>query len=79
MNKVTFYHKPPEPGISQCLFKLHKDIFQITWHPVEHIPIDTKNSHSNAFPRSNTKTLLAVEDLGRGSTGKAWLLCTLTV
>jgi hypothetical protein len=31
------------------------------------------------FPRRNVKTLLAVEDLGRGSNGKAWLVTTETL
>jgi hypothetical protein len=25
------------------------------------------------FPKRNTKNLIALEDLGRGATGKAWL------
>ncbi len=33
---------------------------------------------SSRFPRSNTQALLALEDLGRGSSGKAWLACTLS-
>ena len=32
----------------------------------------------NKFPNERVKTLLALEDLGRGSTGKAWLCVSLT-
>ena len=30
------------------------------------------------YPNKNVKTLVALEDLGRGSTGKAWLCVTVT-
>jgi hypothetical protein len=65
-------------GISKCLFKLHKNEKKITWHPIDSIQLDLNELTGHKFPRSNTKTLLAIEDLGRGSTGKAWLACTLS-
>lgn len=65
-------------GIPQSVFKLHKDDKKITWHPLTQIPIDFTTLSSSKFPRRNARALLAVEDLGRGSSGKAWLACTLS-
>ena len=70
-------------GIPRCLFKLRKGEEEdghpkISFHPIDRIPLTSDNIQSNRFPRANTKTLLALEDLGRGSTGKAWLCCTLS-
>lgn len=65
-------------GIPQSVFKLYKDVRNISWHPLTEIPIDLTRLSSSRFPRSNTRALLALEDLGRGSSGKAWLTCTLS-
>jgi len=75
MSQVHMNHRP---GVPQCLFKLYKNEEKITWHPITSTPIDIINLASSKFPRNSTKTLLALEDLGRGSTGKAWLACTLS-
>jgi len=68
-------------GVPRSLFKLHKGEDarpKISFHPLDGIPLTVENIRSNKFPRANTKMLLALEDLGRGSTGKAWLCCTLS-
>eukprot|EP00601_Ochromonadales_sp_CCMP2298_P024629 CAMPEP_0173282286 /NCGR_PEP_ID=MMETSP1143-20121109/6724_1 /TAXON_ID=483371 /ORGANISM="non described non described, Strain CCMP2298" /LENGTH=568 /DNA_ID=CAMNT_0014219817 /DNA_START=38 /DNA_END=1742 /DNA_ORIENTATION=- len=68
-------------GVPRSLFKLHKGEDaspKISFHPIDGIPFSVEKITSNKFPRANTKMLLALEDLGRGSTGKAWLCCTLS-
>lgn len=76
MTQVKINH---EKGIPQCVFKLHKNERKITWHPASDVPFSLKNLPSSPkFPRSKTTKLLAVEDLGRGSSGKAWLAYTLS-
>jgi hypothetical protein len=72
-------------GVPRCFFKLRKNepfespiVAGITFHPACTIPVETSNLYANKFPRSNTKYLLAIEDLGRGASGKAWLACTLS-
>jgi len=57
--------------------KFYRDKFAVTFHPVNFEDVYSKVDF-NKFPRSNTKTLIALEDLGRGSTGKAWLCVTLS-
>lgn len=68
------YHRQ---NISRCLLKFHKDIGAVTFHPVSHEDIYHMVDF-NKFPSKAVKTLVALEDLGRGSTGKAWLCVTLT-
>ena len=70
-------HLHHRPGVSQCLFKFHRDKSIVTWHPASH-DVVYANVSFDRFPRSNTSVLIALEDLGRGSTGKAWLCVTLT-
>jgi hypothetical protein len=66
-------------GIYKCVFKLYKDEFKITWHPLDFKAVlDLSKLLVSNFPRKNTKTLVAMEDLGRGSAGRAWLMCSLT-
>jgi hypothetical protein len=68
-------------GVPRSLFKLHRGEDarpKISFHPLDDIPFVVENIQSNRFPRANTKMLLALEDLGRGSSGKAWLCCTLS-
>jgi hypothetical protein len=69
-------------GVPRSLFKLHRgedDALQkITFHSLDGIPFAVECIQSNRFPRASTKILLGLEDLGRGSTGKAWLCCTLS-
>jgi hypothetical protein len=74
MSKAHSHHTANLP---RCLLKFHKGSHAITFHPVSY---DVVHSHVdfNKFPQRNVKTLVALEDLGRGSTGKAWLCVTVT-
>ena len=75
MNEVRLNHTV---GVPRWLFRLHKGEEGITWHPISRIPIDVENlSAINVCSRSNVKHLVAVEDLGRGGSGKVWLTCTV--
>lgn len=62
---------------SSCFIKFHKDISAVTFHPIS-CEDELASVNFGRYPRSNTKTLLALEDLGRGSTGKAWLCATVS-
>eukprot|EP01036_Dinobryon_divergens_P032238 gene32238-41783_t len=78
MTQVTLNQRR---GIPRSLFKLHKGedaCLKISFHALDGIPLEVESIQSNKFPRANTKMLLALEDLGRGSTGKSWLCCTLS-
>ena len=76
MSEVRIHHKL---GVPRCLFQLRSDRVGITWHAIDRIPIDLMNLSSiNSSPRDSVKHLLAVEDLGRGSSGKVWLTCTVS-
>ena len=76
MNEVRLNHTV---GVPRCLFRLHKGEEGITWHPISRIPIDVENlSAINVCSRNNVKHLVAVEDLGRGGSGKVWLTCTVS-
>ena len=68
-------HLHHRPRVSQCLFKFHLNNPSVTWHPASSELVNGRVDF-NRFPRSNTSTLIALEDLGRGSTGKAWLCGT---
>lgn len=57
------------------MFKLRKDTISLTWHPASYDDV-VKRVNFDKFPRTNTKTLLAIEDLGRGSSGRCWLCAT---
>jgi hypothetical protein len=70
-------HLYNRPGVSQCLFKFHRQKAAVTWHPASYDDV-YRRVDFNKFPRSNTSALIALEDLGRGSTGKAWLCVTVT-
>jgi hypothetical protein len=62
---------------SVSFLKFHRDSNMITWHSSEFDSLSIRVSF-NHYPRSNTKTLVALEDLGRGSSGKAWLAVTIS-
>ncbi len=64
-------------NLSRCLLKFHKGIHAVTFHPVSYGDIHSMVNFDK-FPSKNVKTLVALEDLGRGSTGKAWLCVTIT-
>lgn len=74
MSIVHLHHSTPS---FRFLFKFHKYRLLTTWHVpstyTEMVPCFDK------FPRSNTTSLLALEDLGRGRDGKCWLTATSTL
>mmetsp|Transcript_24421 Transcript_24421/g.35886 ORF Transcript_24421/g.35886 Transcript_24421/m.35886 type:complete len:594 (+) Transcript_24421:43-1824(+) len=72
MASAYLHHRP---GLSQCLFKFHKDITSITWHPTSYEAV-LNRVNFNRFPPHCTRCLIALEDLGRGSTCKSWLAVT---
>ena len=74
MAKAHLHHTANLP---RCLLKFHKGISAVTFHPMSYDAVYSKVDF-NKFPNQNVKTLVALEDLGRGSTGKAWLCVTVT-
>ena len=64
-------------GLSRCLLKFHKGISAVTFHPAAYEDI-LPMVDFDKYPAKNVKNLVALEDLGRGSTGKAWLCVTVT-
>jgi len=62
--------------VISCLLKFHKEVHAVTFHPVSYDAVHSKVDF-NKFPHKNVRTLMALEDLGRGSTGKAWLCVTV--
>eukprot|EP01039_Chlorochromonas_danica_P011404 gene11404-12745_t len=64
-------------NLSRCLLQFHKGMHAVTFHPKSHDEVFPMVDF-NKFPGKTVKTLVALEDLGRGSTGKAWLCATLT-
>ena len=66
-------------NLPRCLPRFHREIDAVTFHPAS--SSDDADIYPTVdfdkFPSENTKTLVALEDLGRGSTGKAWLCVTL--
>lgn len=63
-----------------CGFILHKGNDSITWHSKNQqlAALNVNNIDGHTFPRSDTTNLFALEDLGRGASGKVWLMCTLS-
>jgi hypothetical protein len=74
MSKAHLHHTANLP---RCLLKFHKEVHTVTFHPVSYDAVHSKVDF-NKFPHKNVRTLVALEDLGRGSTGKAWLCVTVT-
>ena len=81
MMSSSYIHQ--HPNTLPCLFKFHKSISTITYHPITtSIPHTTNTYTMINFDKyrhnsdSNVNTLIAIEDLGRCSTGKAWLCMT---
>jgi hypothetical protein len=70
-------HTHHSAKLSRCLLKFHKEISAVTFHPASYEDIQPLVDF-NKFPANNVKNLVALEDLGRGSTGKAWLCVTVT-
>ncbi len=64
-------------NLSRCLLKFHKGISAVSFHPAAHEDIQPLVDFDK-YPSKNVKNLIALEDLGRGSTGKAWLCVTVT-
>jgi hypothetical protein len=74
MSKAHSHHTANLP---RCLLKFHKGMHAVTFHPVSYEAVHSKVDYDK-YPNKNVKTLVALEDLGRGSTGKAWLCVTIT-
>ena len=74
MSKAHLHHTANLP---RCLLKFHKGIHAVTFHPMSYEDVHSKVDYDK-YPNKNVKTLVALEDLGRGSTGKAWLCVTVT-
>lgn len=74
---MAMSHTHHSGKLSRCLLKFHKDISAVTFHPASYEDIQPFVDF-NKFPAKNVKNLVALEDLGRGSTGKAWLCVTVT-
>jgi hypothetical protein len=74
MSKAHLHHTANLP---RCLLKFHKGSHVVTFHPLSYKEVHSKVDYDK-FPNKNVKTLVALEDLGRGSTGKAWLCVTIT-
>lgn len=74
MNVAHMHHTP---HLSRCLLMFHKNTTVVTFHPASYSEVYKKVDFSK-FPAASVKTLVALEDLGRGSSGKAWLCATLT-
>lgn len=64
-------------SVSRCLLKFHKEIRTATFHPAAYDDILSLVDF-NKFPSRDVRSLIALEDLGRGSTGKGWLCVTVT-
>ena len=79
MCQVQFNYRSMQ---QRCGFVLHKGKDKgITWHLNSDAAIaiiNIENMSGDRFPRPDVQHLLALEDLGRGATGKAWLVCTLS-
>ncbi len=60
----------------KVLLKFHKGIDTVTFCPLSHEDL-FKTVNFNKFPGTNANTLIVLEDLGRGSMGKAWLCVTV--
>ena len=64
----------PRSAPSRFLLGFHKEKEPITWHPMpENIMLEVNFSK---FPHGTVKNLFAIEDLGRGAAGRAWLTVT---
>lgn len=74
-SRNTNHHRP---NLSRCLLKFHQGQHAVTFHPYSaSYAIDTHQI--GKFPANSIKTLVALQDLGIGSTGRAWLcIPTLT-
>jgi len=57
--------------------KFHKGVHAVTYHPKSYDDVYSMVDFDKIC-NNNVKTLVALEDLGRGSTGKAWLCVTVT-
>ena len=60
----------------KLLFMLFKEETHITWHAVESMDRIAGDMDYSNYPPSDTKKLIAIDDLGRGSTGRTWLTAT---
>jgi hypothetical protein len=70
-------HTHHNGNLRRCLLKFHKGIKTVTFHPASYDEVEPHVDY-NKYPSKNVKNLIALEDLGRGSTGKAWLCVIVT-
>ena len=64
------------PNIPKCYIQFNKDTPGIVYKSVDCDPYSCINF--DLYPTNYTENLIALEDLGRGSIGKAWLCITLS-
>lgn len=75
--RMSTVHLSHRPGVPSCLFLFLKNSNSVSWSPEGYDAARLRLSEvENAFPLRSTTRLVALEDLGRGSSGKAWLACT---
>lgn len=77
MSQLTLGHSPKVP---RCVIQFTRgDVSTsgVSFLPSKSMPFDVDGIVSNNFPPSNQSTLVAIADLGRGSTGRSWLCCTM--
>ena len=72
------YYKQKIPPSLFVVYRGENADRPISFHPVSALPLQTEHIHSTTFPGSRCSRLLVLKDLGRGSTGKAYLACTLS-
>lgn len=70
-------HTHHRSKLSRCLLKFHKETSAVTFHPASYEDVQALVDF-NRFPAKNVTNLVALEDLGRGSTGQGWLCATLS-
>jgi hypothetical protein len=78
MAQVRLSHSVP--STRRCSFVLHLVNDQHPSNPMSWVPRVTslESLTRDRFPNANITKLMAVEDLGRGGSGRAWLMCTLS-
>jgi hypothetical protein len=74
MSRVKYGHTTS----SQCLFGIHAGTSKrVTWHPISREQVEQRLNKNNC-PQADTTSLLILEDLGKGGSGRAWLACTMS-
>jgi hypothetical protein len=74
MSRVRFGHTTS----SHFLFGIHAGTSKrVTWHPISREQVEQRLNKNNC-PQADTTSLLILEDLGKGGSGRAWLACTMS-